>query len=71
MAIIDQYTTDVQLRPGLNWMLVRVNNAVGELGFYFRLTDENGSGIDRVTFEANEAIANNRLIIPHGEREGE
>ena len=71
MAIIDQYTTDVQLRPGLNWMLVRVNNAVGELGFYFRLTDENGSGIDRVTFEANEAIANNRLIIPNGEHEGE
>jgi len=56
-AIIDRYITDVHLKPGINWLLVRVYNVSGELGFYFRLTDTEGNGESGVTFNTPVSIA--------------
>ena len=69
-AHVDQYSANVQLRPGSNWMLVRLNNAFGDLGFYFRLTDKNGNGQERVKFCAPDVFANKKTNILNGEKEG-
>ncbi len=69
-AIIDQFSTTVQLRPGVNWMMVRLNNAVGDMGFYFRLTDKNGDGIERVKFNAPKTLAKTKQHPVNGEKEG-
>jgi tetratricopeptide (TPR) repeat protein len=69
-AIIDQYSANVQLRPGSNWMLVRLNNAFGDLGFYFRLTDKEGDGLERVQFSAPVEFADTKPKILNGEKKG-
>ena len=69
-AIIDQFSTTVQLRPGVNWMMVRLNNAVGDMGFYFRLTDKNGDSIERVKFNAPKTLAKTKQHPVNGEKEG-
>ncbi len=53
-AIPDQYIVPVTLRPGDNWLLVRVGDYYGPYGFYFRATDENGYGEKNITFGESE-----------------
>ena len=49
-AIIDDQITDVTLRPGRNQVLLKICNRVGSWGFYFRVTDKNGRGIQDIRF---------------------
>jgi tetratricopeptide (TPR) repeat protein len=51
-AVIDRYIANVKLHLGTNYVLVRVDNAIGELGFYFRVTDMQGNGDDDIEFNA-------------------
>lgn len=69
-AIIDQFSTRVQLRPGVNWLMVRSNSAVGDMGFYFRLTDKNGDSIEGLRFRALNSLAENKQHPINGEKEG-
>ncbi|MBN1480930.1 hypothetical protein EH223_00485 [candidate division KSB1 bacterium] len=41
-ALLDHYIASVKLHIGANYLLVRVDNTIGELGFYCRITDKNG-----------------------------
>ncbi len=67
-AIIDNFIATVRLRPGANWLLLLVNNATGELGFYCRLTGKNGDAIERVDFNAPTVFAESEL--QNGVKEG-
>lgn len=49
-AVLDRITTKINLNAGLNYLLIKCNNRIGELGFYFRITDENGYGYPDMTF---------------------
>ncbi len=50
-AIIDRYIANAKLHLGTNHMLVRIDNAIGELGFYFRVTDMDGRGDPDIDFK--------------------
>ena len=69
-AIIDNYITTVRLRPGANRLLLRLNTPVGEMGFYFRLTDKNGGAIEQVDFNAPSAFAEKNAEIQNGVKKG-
>ncbi|MBN1465544.1 tetratricopeptide repeat protein [candidate division KSB1 bacterium] len=49
-ALIDNYITTAKLRIGANYLLVRIDNVIGEMGFYFRLTNLDGAAVDEVQF---------------------
>ncbi len=49
-AEFDGHLIDVALKPGLNRVLVKVGNWVDDWGFYFRVTDEDGKGIEGIRF---------------------
>jgi len=49
-AIFDDDVVDVSLKPGLNKMLIKVSNRLGDWGFYFRVTDNNGHGLTDIEF---------------------
>jgi len=49
-AILDNLITKINLNAGLNLLLIKCNNRIGELGFYFRLTDDNGYGYPDIIF---------------------
>jgi hypothetical protein len=38
------------LKKGLNRVLIKVCNRLGDWGFYFRVTDETGKGVPVVEF---------------------
>jgi len=56
-AIPDQYIITATLRPGDNWLLVRVGDYYGPYGFYFRITDEHGQGEKNISFGESELFA--------------
>ncbi len=56
-AIFDDNKIDVTLKEGLNKILVKVCNTVGDWGFFFRITDENGIGVPDIQFISFEAIS--------------
>jgi tetratricopeptide (TPR) repeat protein len=58
-AVIDRFDTPVRLRPGVNWLMVRLDNPIGELGFYFRLTDAFGNPDPEISFGEPAAPTNN------------
>jgi tetratricopeptide (TPR) repeat protein len=58
-AVIDRFDIPVRLRPGVNWLMVRLDNPIGELGFYFRLTDISGNPDPQISFGEPVALANN------------
>lgn len=58
-AVIDRYNAAVRLRPGVNWLMVRLDNPIGELGFYFRLTDIFANPDPDISFGEPAALANN------------
>ncbi|MFH1940615.1 MAG: tetratricopeptide repeat protein [bacterium] len=49
-AIFDDDIFQATLKPGLNKILIKVCNRLGEWGFYFRVTDEQGNGINDIQF---------------------
>ncbi len=42
----------VKLKKGKNQILLKVNKEFGDWGFYFRVTDKDGSGIEGIEFKA-------------------
>lgn len=56
-AVIDRYIANVRLHLGPNTMLVRVDNVIGELGFYFRVTDLDGNGDNEIEFNTPRLMA--------------
>ncbi len=51
-AIFDDNKRTVILKKGRNKVLIKVLNTVGDWGFFFRVTDENGIGIEDIRFVA-------------------
>ena len=49
-AIFDDDIIKVTLQKGANKILIKVCNRVGDWGFYFRVTDEEGNGIPDIQF---------------------
>ncbi|MFQ5865620.1 MAG: tetratricopeptide repeat protein, partial [bacterium] len=49
-APLDNDIITVMLRPGDNKLLIKVTNSLGEWGFYFRVTDEQGNGFPDLEF---------------------
>ncbi len=52
-AVLDRIKTKINLNAGLNLLLIKCNNRIGELGFYFRIIDENGYGYPDMSFSKN------------------
>lgn len=58
-ALLDRIVTTVDLEPGINYILVKSNNRIGDNGFYFRITDNKGYGFPDVTFSpGSQNLAN-------------
>jgi len=49
-AIIDDQITPVTLQPGINLVLIKICNRYRDWGFYFRVTDAQGKGIQDIRF---------------------
>ncbi len=49
-AVFDDYNRTVTLHKGRNKVLIKVNNTVGDWGFFFRVTDEKGIGFPDIRF---------------------
>ncbi len=49
-AVFDHHKVDVTLNKGLNKILVKVGNGFGDWGFFFRITDSEGNGINDIQF---------------------
>lgn len=49
-AILDYFKVNVAVKKGLNKVLVKVCNTVGDWGYFFRVTDESGYGIPDIKF---------------------
>ena len=59
-AIIDDNVLHVHLNTGLNTFLIKVCNRIGEWGYYFRITDDEGNGIpdlEYVSVKKDEEIS--------------
>jgi tetratricopeptide (TPR) repeat protein len=50
VAILDAYKVPVHLQEGTNYIKIKMNNVLGESGFYFRVTDDEGYGFYDITF---------------------
>lgn len=55
-AVIDDDIVNVTLQPGSNKILVKVVNRWSSWGFYFRVTDEEGKGMDGIEFVSADEI---------------
>jgi tetratricopeptide (TPR) repeat protein len=55
-AIFDADKRPVKLRKGRNKVLIKVCNTFGDWGFFFRVTDEKGIGIEEVRFVAVDEV---------------
>ena len=53
-AIFDDDIIGVSLKKGLNRVLIKVCNRLDDWGFYFRVTDEEGIGINDIVFVSPE-----------------
>ena len=60
-AYIDRYTKNVRLRPGANWLLLRLSDGFDELGFYFRITDEADNPDPSIQFGPTVSITQEEL----------
>lgn len=50
VAVLDDQKITVRLNQGENYIKVKVSKTVGQFGFYFRLTDEDGYGFYDISF---------------------
>jgi len=55
-AVLDRDLVAVALRPGYNKVLIKVENAIHDWGFYLRVTDENGYGFKDISFHSPEML---------------
>jgi len=55
-AVFDNDIFPVSLEPGLNKILVKICNRIGEWGFYFRITDANGRGRSKIKFVSPDQV---------------
>jgi len=53
-AIFDAYKRTVKLKKGLNKVLIKVCNTYGNWGFFFRVTDGKGIGVEDIRFVAGD-----------------
>ena len=51
-ALLDDDRVTVSLQSGRNRFLIKICNRINDMGFYFRLTDEKGNGLQNVRFLA-------------------
>jgi len=49
-AIFDRHKVNVTLKKGVNRVKVKVYNTIGDWGFFFRITDEEGNGVPNILF---------------------
>lgn len=49
-AVFDDNKINVKLKKGLNKILIKVCNSVSDWGFFFRITDEDGIGVEDIQF---------------------
>ncbi len=49
-SVFDNDVIDVTLKPGMNKILLKVCNRISEWGFYFRITDKAGNGLQDITY---------------------
>jgi tetratricopeptide (TPR) repeat protein len=56
-AIIDDQITNVTLNPGKNLVLLKICNRIGNWGFYFRVADNKGSGIQDIHFLRPDSVS--------------
>jgi tetratricopeptide (TPR) repeat protein len=57
-AQIDRDIVTVILHPGYNKFLLKVTNSIQDWGFYFRITDEKGTGYPDITFHTAPEVLN-------------
>ena len=55
-AIFDDNKIDVTLKKGINKILIKVCNGLGDWGFFFRITDEEGNGVSDIQFISPDQI---------------
>ena len=55
-ALFDDNKTTVVLRKGLNKILIKVCNHLSDWGFFFRITDKEGNGIENIQFISPDAL---------------
>ncbi len=55
-AVFDNDIFPVSLEPGLNKILVKICNRIGEWGFYFRITDADGRGRSKIKFVSPDQV---------------
>ena len=55
-AYFDGFVIKAKLKKGMNKILVKVGNTIGNWGFFLRITDEFGNGIPNVNFVLPEAV---------------
>ena len=55
-SVFDNDVFSVVLQSGLNKILIKVCNRIGEWGYYFRITDENGNGLSDIRFVAPDKV---------------
>jgi tetratricopeptide (TPR) repeat protein len=52
ISFLDHNIIPVQFKPGINRVLLKICNRIGEWGFFFRVTDEDGRGIPDIVFHS-------------------
>lgn len=55
-AIFDDNKINVTLNQGLNKIMIKVCNGIGDWGFFFRITDEEGNGVPDIQFVSPDAL---------------
>lgn len=56
-AIFDAYKRTVKLNKGMNKVLIKVCNTYGNWGFFFRVTDDKGTGLEDIRFVAADEVS--------------
>ena len=55
-AIFDDDIFNITLKSGLNKILINVCNRISLWGFYFRVTDAEGNGLQNIHFISPESV---------------
>jgi hypothetical protein len=56
-TVLDHNIVPARLNPGLNKVLIKVCNRLGEWGCFFRITDRSGKGFEDIRFISPEALS--------------
>ena len=55
-AVFDDNKINVTLKKGLNKVLIKVCNSVSDYGFFFRITDEDGIGVQDIKYVSADKV---------------